>query len=57
MQQTMNAFSKYCTERLLCVRLFLGAEDTAVSKIVEVPILMGLSGMSRTQKMQVNKMA
>lgn len=35
----MNVFSKYFMEYLLGVRLFLGAEDAAVSKTVEVPAL------------------
>lgn len=33
----------------------LGAEDMAMSKIIEAPVVMGLSGMSRTQTMQVNR--
>lgn len=33
----------------------LDAEDMAMSKIIEAPVVMGLSGMSRTQTMQVNR--
>ena len=40
----MNAFSRYFVEYVLCVRLFLAAQDSAVNEIVEVLAFMELRG-------------
>lgn len=43
----MNASSRYFIEFLLCVRLFLAAEDAAVNKTVEVLAFMECNECNR----------